>query len=150
MKPSKKVLAGFQVLFGPGIPQGVTPEVWVTVGKKTHKMVRCTIETPVVGVIVRKGWKVAEVQPDEKFVWLAPGESEPKAGLLVQLLQEFLKGKQDGMFDLLLEFKKEQPKKEDETFLDLLYKQAGMVGGTLSDVYSSALEYIANIPKIFS
>jgi hypothetical protein len=155
MKPSKKILAGFQVLFGSGIQQGVTPEVWVTTSKRTFKMVRCDIGTPVVGVITRSGWQVAAIQSEEKYVWLAPGESEPRIGSLVKLLQEFLKDKGDGVFDIILAFKKEveetkASKKDDETFIDLLYKQAEMVSSTISSTYSSVVEYVTNIPKIFS
>jgi hypothetical protein len=157
MSPREKYLAGFQVLFGPGIPRGVIPEVSVTVGERTCKMIRCTSSTPVVGVVVKNGWKVAEIQPSQKYVWLAPNESKPNVGSFLQLLQEFLKGKGDGMFDLLLEFKREADQaksKKDETFLDLLYKQVEVVGDTISNtvsnVYSSTVEYVTNIPKLFS
>jgi hypothetical protein len=150
MTPREKYLAGFQVLFGPGIPRGVTPEVRIAVGKRTSTMVRCTIGTPIVGVIVREGWMVAKIQPEEKYVWLAPNESEPSVGSLTQLLQGFLKDK-GCVFDLLLEFKKEiEESKEDVTFLDLMYKQLEMVGDTISSTYSTMLEYVTNIPKIFS
>jgi hypothetical protein len=154
MSPREKFLAGFQILFGPGIPRGVTPEVRIAIGERTYTMIRCTSSTPVVGVVVKNGWKVAEIQPNERYLWLAPGESEPNTGSLVKLLQEFLKDKQDGAFDLILDLKKEvdeaKSKEEDETFLDLLYKQVELISTTVSNVYSSTVEYVTNIPKLFS